>query len=165
MRTEPSKPELAAERKDLPHRLAEAEDVCRAIRNGEVDAVLVTGKHGELVYTLSEADRIYRHFIETMSQGAATLSADGDILYGNILAEMLGRPLKQVVGTALRDYLPPADRQTLDTILARADRAQPRGNQPENQRGPSRAGLSVGLPLARRRGGAVLLPRADGARV
>jgi len=33
---------------------------------------------------------------------------------------MLGRPLEQVLGTNLRDYLPPADQQALDAILAQA---------------------------------------------
>ncbi len=121
MKTEPSRSELAVELEDLRARLAEAEEVLRAIRDGEVDAVVVAGERGEQVYTLSGADRAYRQLIETMSEGAATLSADGLVLYGNgRLAEMLGQPLDQVMGSALRDHLPPADQQELDTILARA---------------------------------------------
>jgi PAS domain S-box-containing protein len=121
MTDEPSKPELAAELEDLRARLAEAEEVLQAIRNGEVDAVVVSGERGEQVYTLSGADRVYRQLIETMSEGAATLSVDGGILYCNVcLAEILGRPLDQVLGTALRNYLPPADQQALDAILAQA---------------------------------------------
>ena len=113
--------ELAAELEDLRARLAEAEEALRAIRTGNVDAVLVAGERGEHVYTLSGADRIYRQLIETMSEGAVTLSADGVILYCNVrLAEMLGRPLDQVLGTALRNYLPPADQKALDAILAQA---------------------------------------------
>jgi two-component system cell cycle sensor histidine kinase/response regulator CckA len=109
------------ELEDLRARLAEAEEVLRAIRNGEVDGVLVTGERGEQVYTLLGADRIYRQLIETMSEGAVTVSADGVILYCNVrLAEMLGRPLDRVMGTALRNYLPPADQQALDAILAQA---------------------------------------------
>jgi PAS domain S-box-containing protein len=121
MTDEPSGPELAAELEDLRARLAEAEQALRAIRNGEVDAVLVAGRRGEQVYTLSGADRVYRRLIETMSEGAVTLSADGVILYCNVrVAEMLGRPLDQVLGSALRNYLPPADQQALDAILAQA---------------------------------------------
>ena len=112
---------LAAELEDLRGRLAEAEEVVRAIRNGEVDAVVVAGERGEQVYTLSGADRVYRQLIETMSEGAVTLSADGVILYGNArLAEMLGRPLERVIGTALRTCLPPTDQQALDAVLAQA---------------------------------------------
>jgi len=121
MTDEPSGPELAAELEDLRTRLAEAEEVVRAIRNGEVDAMVVAGERGQRVYTLSGADRTYRQLIETMSEGAVTLSADGVILYGNVrLAEMLERPLDQVLGSALRNYLPPADQQALDAILAQA---------------------------------------------
>ena len=125
MTTEPSKPEFAAELEDLRARLAEAEEVVRAIRTGEVDAMVVTGGGGEQVYTLRGADRVYRQLIETMSEGAATLSANGVILYCNVrLAEMLGRPLDQVLGSALRNHLPPADQQALDAILAQ-DRTVP----------------------------------------
>ena len=121
MTDEPSGPELAAELEDLRVRLAEAEEVLSAIRNGEVDAMVVAGERGQRVYTLSGADRTYRQLIETMSEGAVTLSADGVILYGNVrLAEMLERPLDQVLGSALRNYLPPADQQALDAILAQA---------------------------------------------
>ena len=63
----------------------------RAIRNGEVDAVMVTGQRGEQVYTLSGADRVYRQLIETMSEGAAILSADAVILFA------LGRDLAAAV--------------------------------------------------------------------
>jgi two-component system cell cycle sensor histidine kinase/response regulator CckA len=117
MTDERSVPELLEELEDLRARLAEAEDVVRAIRFGQVDAVVVAGDHGKQIYTLLGADRIYRQFIETMSEGAGILSAAGAILYGNNrLAEMLGRPLNQVLGTVLRDYLPPADRQALEAI-------------------------------------------------
>ncbi len=79
------------------------------------------GHMGNLGYTLGGADRVYRQLIETMSEGAVTLSADGAILYCNVrFAEILGRPLDQVLGTALRNYLPPADRQALDAIFAQA---------------------------------------------
>ena len=124
MRTdERSRPGLAAELEGLRARLAEAEDALRGIRNGEVDAVVVTGGRGEQVYTLSGADRIYRQLIETMSEGAATGSADGVILYCNVrLAEMLGRPLEQVLGTVLRDHLPPADQQAMDAIFVQVRR-------------------------------------------
>ena len=121
MENEASKPELAVELEDLRTRLAEAEEVLRAIRSGEVDALVVAGERGDQVYTLSGADRIYRQLIETMSEGAATLSADGDILYGNAcLAKTLRRPLDQVLGTALRNYLPPADQEAFDSVLRQA---------------------------------------------
>ncbi len=121
----PSAPGFGSEVEDLRARLAEAEEVLRAIRNGEVDAVMVTGESGDQVYTLQGADRVFRQLIETMSEGAATLSADGTILYGNAcLAQILGRPLDQVIGASLPDFLLHEDRQALDAILAKA-RTQP----------------------------------------
>jgi PAS domain S-box-containing protein len=121
MTGEPSGPELAAELSDLRDRLAGAEGALRAIRNGNVDAVLVAGERGEQVYTLRGADRAYRQLIETMNEAAVTVSADGVILYCNDrLAKMLERPLDQVMGSALRDYLPPADQEALAETLGRA---------------------------------------------
>ena len=121
MTNKTSKPAPAAELADLRARLSEAEAVLRAIRDKEVDAVVVDGGYGEKVYTLSGADRVYRQLIEAMCAGAATLSADGDILYCNAcLLAMLGRPLDQVMGTALRNYLTSAGQQMLDAILAQA---------------------------------------------
>ena len=114
---ERSRAELVSELKSLRAQLAEAEEVLRAIRNGEVDAVVVAGGRGEQVYTRSGADRIYRQFIETMREGAVTVSAAGVILYCNArMAEMLGRPLGQVLGTPLRDHFPPADQWAVDGI-------------------------------------------------
>ncbi len=105
----------------LRTRLATAEEDLRAIRSGDVDAVLVTGERGDQVFTLTGADRAYRQLVETMGEGAATLSADGVILYCNdCLAMMLGRPLDQVIGSALRRWLPPADHQALAELLLRA---------------------------------------------
>ncbi|MEI6501037.1 MAG: PAS domain S-box protein, partial [Armatimonadota bacterium] len=106
---------------DLRARLAEAEEVLRAIRNGEVDAVVVTGEGGDQVYTLQGTGDVFRQLIETMSEGAATLSADGTILYCNAcLAQILGRPLDKVIGASLPEFLLDEDRQALEAILAQA---------------------------------------------
>ncbi len=117
----PSRHELLAELEFLRTKLVEAEEVLRAIRGGHVDAVVVDGERGEQVYTLSGADRSYRHLIETMSEAAVTLSTDGVILYCNArLAEMLKQPVDRVVGTALRSYVPSEDLEAFDAILGSA---------------------------------------------
>ncbi|MBA2764851.1 MAG: response regulator [Thermoleophilaceae bacterium] len=92
-----------SESADLRTQLAEARETLRAIRHGEVDALVVAdGSSGEQVFTLSSADRPYRMFVETMRDGAATVSASGLILFANRrLAEMLGRPLSQIIGQRL----------------------------------------------------------------
>src|SRR5919106_1465459 len=45
---------------ELQRRLDEAEETLRAIRQGEVDALVVDGPHGEMIYTLTSADYPYR---------------------------------------------------------------------------------------------------------
>lgn len=118
MKNKPSENVATTELENLRARLDEAESILNAIRNGEVDALLVTSKDGEQVHTLSGS---YRHLIETMGEGAATLSADGAILYCNArLTEILGISHDQLLGTPLQDYLQPADLQILEVLLARA---------------------------------------------
>ena len=55
----------------------------QAIRNNEVDALIVDGPKGLQVYTLEGADRSYKVFVETMSEGALTVTPEGTILHCN----------------------------------------------------------------------------------
>jgi PAS domain S-box-containing protein len=103
---------------DLAARLAEAEEALRAIRGGEVDALLVATAEGERVYTLAGSERPYRILIEAMGEGALTLSRDGTILYANrAFAGIVGMPLERIIGTSLRDVLSPGYGQTLPALL------------------------------------------------
>jgi PAS domain S-box-containing protein len=84
---------------DLLARLREAEETLDAIRNGDVDAVVVGGPFGQKVYTLQNADRPYRVLIEQMQEGAFTLGEDGAILYCNErFASMVETEREGVVG-------------------------------------------------------------------
>jgi two-component system CheB/CheR fusion protein len=67
----------------LRARLREAEQTIDAIRSGQVDALVLHSPDGETVYALETADRPYRVLVEQMAQGAATLDADGLIVYSN----------------------------------------------------------------------------------
>src|SRR4030042_4777818 len=78
-----TKEQLIIENEELHSRLAEIEEALTAIRNGEVDAIMVSGKKGEQVYSISSAETPYRTFIEEMSEGAVTLTKEGIILYCN----------------------------------------------------------------------------------
>lgn len=99
--------------KEIPKlraRLQEAEDVLGAIRSGEVDALVISGPRGEQVFTLKGADHTYRVLMESMNEGAATLTADSTILFCNTrLAAMLKRPHRQIIGTPLGSYVAAAD--------------------------------------------------------
>ena len=75
-------------------RLAEAEEMLRAIRQGEIDALVVEGAGGNQVYTLHNADEPYRDLVEQMHEGAVVLTGRGDILYANArFASLVGAPL------------------------------------------------------------------------
>ena len=116
----PSVEDLLAEIPDLRIRLEEAEDTLRAIREGEVDALVVYGPAGEQIYTLKGADYSYRILVEAINEGAGILAPDGDILYGNQqLAEILGAPLERLVGTCISDYVEAGYRELFDGAAGR----------------------------------------------
>jgi len=103
--------DLLAENENLRIRLEEAEETLRAIGSGEVDAFVVSGPEGEQVFTLKGAEQPYRVLVETMNEGAATLAADGTILYcNNRLAGMLQIPMERIIGSQLGSYVAPVDR-------------------------------------------------------
>jgi two-component system NarL family sensor kinase len=117
-RTPLSCPEPSHELTELRVRLAEAEETLRAIRAGEVDAVVVAGKQGPQVFTLQGAEYAYRVLIESISEGALTLTADKMILYANqCFARMVKCPLEQLVGNSFRRFLSAEDRAALKSLL------------------------------------------------
>jgi two-component sensor histidine kinase len=100
---------LLQEKALLQSRLYEAEETLRAIREGEVDALVVAGPNGEQVYTLESAEQPYRILIEQMQEGAVTLSDEGVVLYCNLrFAEMLKIPHERVLASRVGDMVLPA---------------------------------------------------------
>ena len=103
----------------LEARLSEAEETLRAIRAGEIDALIVQGPVGERVYTLRNADYPYRTLVEQMQDGAAILTPSGDILYCNqSFAKLVSTPLQDVIGGSMQRYFEGDARWLLDTLLA-----------------------------------------------
>jgi PAS domain-containing protein len=78
-----TQPVRSTQATDLLARIAELEETLRAIRMGEVDAVLVSSPNGDQVFTLQGAEHPYRLMVETIDEGAATLADDGTVLYAN----------------------------------------------------------------------------------
>src|SRR5690606_29085139 len=106
---------------ELQARLTESDATIQAIRDGEVDAVVVYHPTGQRVYSITGADQPYRLLIEAMQQGAATLTLDGTILYCNgSFAAMVQRPQEQLIGASVQDLVVPEDRAKLEKILAQA---------------------------------------------
>jgi PAS domain S-box-containing protein len=87
-------------------KLAEAQELIQAIQQGDVDAVVVSGPAGDQVFSLKDAEYGYRALVEAMSESAATLAADGTVLYCNErLAHLLGIPLETIPGNPLSRHL------------------------------------------------------------
>jgi PAS domain S-box-containing protein len=91
----------------LRERLREAEETLDAIRNGDVDAVVVSGADDvPRIYTLETADESYRLLVEEMQEGALTLTVTGDILYCNArLAELVDSEPAKVIGGSLQRFI------------------------------------------------------------
>ena len=110
---------LEAELRDLRARLADAEATLHAIGNDDVDALVVTSREGGApqIVMLEGATAPYRDFVESMREGALTVTEDGIILHANrCFTEMIGRA--EVVGAGLGDFL--EEGSDLRTLLQNA---------------------------------------------
>ena len=120
--------ELEAELKAAKIRLEEAEETLRAIQSNEVDALVIEGPQGQQIYTLKGAEQTYRTLMETMSEGALTVAADGTILYcNNRFSELLKMPLNRMIGESLYYFVRSANEKMLEVMLRECGRDGCRG--------------------------------------
>jgi PAS domain S-box-containing protein len=109
---------------ELRARLQEAEETLDAIRNGDVDAVVVGGPSGQQVYTLENADKPYRVLIEQMQEGAVTLGQDGSILYCNDrFATMVAAERGGLIGSEIVRFFSDGERVRFRNLLAASRQA------------------------------------------
>jgi len=114
-----TKEQLIIENEELHSRLTEAEEMLLAIQNGEVDAIIISGREGEQVYSLSSAETPYRTFIEEMDEGAVTLSKKGLIIYCNQrFAELVDEPIERVIGSYFNHFIVPDDKSKFNRLFA-----------------------------------------------
>ena len=114
-----TKKQLIIENEELHSRLIETEETLKAIRSGEVDAIVVSGAEGEQVYSINSAETPYRTFIEEMNEGAVTLTREGIILYCNQkFAELVQEPIELVIGSCFKRFIVPNDKLKFDYLLA-----------------------------------------------
>ena len=87
-----------------------------------MDALVVGPVAGaERVFTLASADRPYRNFVESMSDGAATVSEQGIVLYANqALADLVGSSCERIVGRPVLDLVTPLSRSRLAEMIGPA---------------------------------------------
>jgi two-component system, LuxR family, sensor kinase FixL len=113
-----TKDELLLHVEDLKMRLEEAEEILRAIRMGEVDALVVSGSDGDQIFTLKGATQPYRIFVESMSEGALTLTADGTVYYCNKrFSEIIRTPPEKIIGSSIYGFVAQDDQEKVRTIL------------------------------------------------
>src|ERR1700735_4285716 len=115
-----SEASLRRENDSLRERLREAQETLDAIRNGDVDAVVVSGADSQpRVYTLETADQTYRLLVEEMQEGTLTLTRNGDILYCNRrLAELVETVPERVIRGSLARFIAAADWADVLGLLA-----------------------------------------------
>jgi PAS domain S-box-containing protein len=127
MVTHRPKKKESAEARNLKSRLKAAEETLAAIREGQVDALLVSSSEGDRVCTLPGSETGYRVFVEAMSEGAVTIGGDGTILYCNRgFSKMLGRPLEMLMGASFHTLVAAADAARFSALLTLSDGAPAR---------------------------------------
>jgi len=111
----------STETAELRARLSELEETLRAIRSGQVDALVVYAPDGgDRIFTLQGAEHPYRVLVEAMNEGAATMTSDGLVLFANQhFARMLDIPLEKLIGSPLSAIVQPIDGSSLDTLMQR----------------------------------------------
>jgi PAS domain S-box-containing protein len=116
-----TKEKLLAVNTELRIRLEEAEETLRAIREGEVDAVIVSGSKGDRVFSLAETENLHRLMVETMNEVGIATSPEGTVLFCNQRAcDLLGVRQEQMLGRCLREFVVRQDAERIDGLLADA---------------------------------------------
>jgi PAS domain S-box-containing protein len=123
-----NKRELTEGKHEMRMRLEECEETLNAIRTGAVDALVIQTSEGERVFTLRSAELPYRLLVESMNEGALTLTHEGVILYSNAqFADMVKAPLEQIIGEQIFSFVLPEDRQQCREFMEKGETNSIRG--------------------------------------
>jgi PAS domain S-box-containing protein len=112
----------------LRARLTSAEETLRAIQSGEVDALMVSGRHGKKAVPLQGGEPNYRMLVEAMSEGAATLSRSGLVFYCNgRIAELIGKTTGRAIGIPFQSLVVETERDRFEALLSDARKSVVKG--------------------------------------
>ncbi len=105
---------------ELRIQLFEANCIIEAIKEGSIDALVVSKAGTSNIYSLESADFTYRILVEKSGEGALSISANGLVLYCNErFGEMAGLPVSQIIGTYFNSYIDSVGKfQQLKTALS-----------------------------------------------
>lgn len=121
IRDSKSHKELLPENAKLRRRLAEAEETLNAIRTGDVDALVVSGPHGEQIYALKGAEQPYRVLVESMNEGALTIMENGSIINCNkAFAEIAGTTCGMLIGRNFKEFVSEKDKGKFEPFWKQA---------------------------------------------
>ncbi|GEM_PF-4486264 len=93
--------------KDLQLKLAEKDEIIRAIQNGEVDVLVKKNPENKInIIPLKGAELTYQILIESMNEGAVTFIKDGTIVYCNKkFSEFVKLPPEKIINTKIFNYI------------------------------------------------------------
>jgi PAS domain S-box-containing protein len=112
---------------------------------------MVSSRRGEQVVALKGGEPAYRMLVEAMSEGAATLSPNGAVLYCNRrFAELMCKPQEKIIGIAVQSLVAKTERDRFEALLAKAQKAVAKGEF--NLRCRDGSVVPVNLSLNRFRG-------------
>lgn len=139
---------LRAQLAEKGDQLTEAQELLRAIHQGEVDALVVSTPGGQRVYTLQSADQTYRTIVEQMQEGAVTLVEDGLITFSNQrFADLVQRPLEHIIGSHLREYVVEFEQDRLQRLLRQSQGGPAWGETTFRGRDGTLVPIRLGLSL------------------
>ena len=97
---------LQDEVQKLRERLEEPEELQRAVSEGDLDALIMTGPEGEMVFTLTGADNAYRTLVEIAIEDIVIIDAELKIIYtGKRLINKTGYRKEEVIGRSWLDFI------------------------------------------------------------
>ena len=118
MGQEPTHEPTESELLELRNQVAKLQSALAELGGG-VDAVVIDDVDEERIYTSASADRPYRVLVESMGEGAATVSEGGVILYANpTLATFLGVARDEMAGARPRRLRAVEDLPAVARLLA-----------------------------------------------
>jgi PAS domain S-box-containing protein len=107
---------LLAALEEVRTRLTEPEEIIRAIRQGEIDALVVEEGDQEQIYSLQTFDSVYRSMVEECFPYGVWLSEpNGELLYVSpSFLELLKTDLREMRDKGQFHFLPPETRQAME---------------------------------------------------
>jgi len=113
---------------ELLERLQAAKASLSAIPSEGLDGLVLFGRSKPQIVTLQGGESAYHMLVEAMSEGAATLSTDGVVLYCNRrFSELLGRPVGKVLGVPLQSLVDKSYRDAIPAFLKSARKKAAKG--------------------------------------